>query len=429
MILQSIPRSEIKIPKPDPKFRTFDKEHAASIAESIREHGLLNPPLVRPIKHEEYKYEVVHGRQRTYAMGKILGWDEIPCYVDDAGRYADDREAEIAALIENIQHAPLTPAQYYASLARWKAAFEELHPNATGTGSHLREKLGRLADAAKAAAEEYVRAKAAADAAKETGDDQVIEEATKTEEAAKAKAEDTAKAVKSKETMKVKGQKSTFVDEAAKVTGKKRSQVYEDSRVSERLTPEQIEALTLKGITKAGLQDLARIPDPDARSKAVDLACSGLTLDEAILEACKGAKPVPKITGKAGKAAAKARPDTKVVEPSADSFPDDEWLSTYCKDVWGLIKKKSAFKRDALLYRHTYEARKKAQNAIKKALQACGGDGISPYYNVLYRFAFTKHPSEWKVCGTCSGTGKDKETGKECNTCKGSAFRTEVEYH
>jgi ParB-like chromosome segregation protein Spo0J len=426
MVQRSIPKDKIRIPKPDPRYRTFDKEHARALAESIMEHGLLHPPIVRPLPDDFF--EVVVGRHRTYAMGKILEWDEIPCSVDDQGRYKDDREAELAAIVENVQHAALSPAQYYASLARWKKVHDELHPNGGGSGSNLRERMAALEGPAKAAAEAYIRAKAEAIEAQESGDEAKIEEATRAEEEAKAKVEEIEKQKRDAPKHQAESKKATFADQAAKITGKKKSQMYADTTVAERLTPEQIEALMGRGIKKGGLMDLSRITDPKARNKAVNCILAGMSLEEGIMEAGKDVQPVPKAKGKKGRDAAKAAPDAKVEEASTKTLTDDEWLTKICGKIWSELKKKSQFKRDALLYRRTEELRTRFQKGVKKLLQESKSDGLSPYYNILYRAAFTRHPSLWKICGSCAGTGKDKETGENCKECRGAAFRTEVEY-
>jgi ParB-like chromosome segregation protein Spo0J len=426
MILRSIPKDKIRIPKPDSRYRTFDKEHARALAESIMENGLLHPPIVRPLADDFF--EVVVGRHRTYAMGKILEWDEIPCSVDDQGRYKDDREAEMAAIVENVQHAALSPAQLYASLARWKKIYDELHPDGGGSGSNLRERMAALEGPAKAAAEAYIRAKADALEAQVSGDEAKIEETTKAEEEAKAKVEDIEKQKRDATKHQAATKTETFAAQAAKITGKKKTQVYADTMVAERLTSEQIEALMGRGIKKGGLLDLARITDPKARNKAVNCILGGMTLEEGIMKAGEEAKPVPKAKGAKGKAAAKAAPDTKVEEASTKTLTDDEWLTTVVGKIWSELKKKSQFRRDALLYRRTEELRTKIQKGVKKLLQESKSDGLSPYYNILYRAAFTRHPSLWKICGKCAGTGKDKETGENCKDCRGAAFRTEVEY-
>lgn len=92
---------------------SFDEQSLDDLAASIREHGLLQPILVRPIA--EGKYEVIAGERRLRAC-KRAGLHQVPVIVRAAGAQTS---LELA-LIENLQRediGPLESARAYRQLA------------------------------------------------------------------------------------------------------------------------------------------------------------------------------------------------------------------------------------------------------------------------------------------------------------------------
>ena len=79
--------------------KTFSKEALDELAASIKEHGILQPILVR--KKEDH-YEIVAG-ERRYRAAAMAGLENIPCMVEDIS----DEVASVYALIENIQRKDL----------------------------------------------------------------------------------------------------------------------------------------------------------------------------------------------------------------------------------------------------------------------------------------------------------------------------------
>src|SRR5881296_1300404 len=80
---------------------TWHEETLAELAASIREHGVLQPILVRPAGED---YEIIAG-ERRWRASKLAGKDTIPAIVE---RFDDATALEIA-LIENLQREDLSP--------------------------------------------------------------------------------------------------------------------------------------------------------------------------------------------------------------------------------------------------------------------------------------------------------------------------------
>jgi len=81
----------------------FDERALKELALSIREHGVIQPIIVRKIGT---KYEIIAG-ERRYKASTIAGLTKIPAIV----RNLDDKESSKVALIENLQRKDLTPIE------------------------------------------------------------------------------------------------------------------------------------------------------------------------------------------------------------------------------------------------------------------------------------------------------------------------------
>ncbi|MEO8114493.1 MAG: ParB/RepB/Spo0J family partition protein [Phenylobacterium sp.] len=101
---------------PEQPRRYFSDTEIAELELSIRDKGVLQPILVRPLPKTPGEYEIVAGERRWRAAQKA-GLTSIPALVRELG---DDRAFEIA-LVENVQREDLNAmeeAQAYASLMR-----------------------------------------------------------------------------------------------------------------------------------------------------------------------------------------------------------------------------------------------------------------------------------------------------------------------
>lgn len=88
------------IPNADQPRKNFDPDKLRELAESIKEHGIVQPLVVRPTG--EGKHEIVVG-ERRWRAGKIAGCLEIPCII----KKLDKKAVTELALIENIQREDL----------------------------------------------------------------------------------------------------------------------------------------------------------------------------------------------------------------------------------------------------------------------------------------------------------------------------------
>jgi len=100
-----IPLDLIHLPEQQPR-RYFDPQKLEQLTESIKEHGILEPLLVRPHPDDKGKYELVAG-ERRYRSAKAAGLGEVPVVV----RQLNDQEALQVAIVENLQREDLNPIE------------------------------------------------------------------------------------------------------------------------------------------------------------------------------------------------------------------------------------------------------------------------------------------------------------------------------
>lgn len=96
--------------------KQFSEEAVTSLAESIREHGMLQPILVRP--YIDGQYQIVAG-ERRWRAARMLGLDEVPVIIKDIA----DVEAMQMALIENLQRENLNPIEEATGYKRLSEEF------------------------------------------------------------------------------------------------------------------------------------------------------------------------------------------------------------------------------------------------------------------------------------------------------------------
>ncbi|MCL2089131.1 MAG: ParB/RepB/Spo0J family partition protein [Oscillospiraceae bacterium] len=101
--LLTISTEEIEPNKAQPRKR-FDDEALAALADSIREHGVLQPIVVRPLPRGNY--QIVAGERRWRAC-RMLGISHIPVVIKEI----DDLVSAELALVENLQREDLSPIE------------------------------------------------------------------------------------------------------------------------------------------------------------------------------------------------------------------------------------------------------------------------------------------------------------------------------
>lgn len=84
--------------------RRFDGEAAATLAESVRTEGVLQPVIVRP--RPDGTYELVAG-ERRWRAARAAGAATVPAIVRETG----DRDALVLALVENVAREQLSPVE------------------------------------------------------------------------------------------------------------------------------------------------------------------------------------------------------------------------------------------------------------------------------------------------------------------------------
>ena len=119
----------------------FKDQALDELALSIKEHGVIQPIIVRPIVNN--KYEIIAG-ERRYKASTIAGKTTIPAIV----RVLDDKETSKQALLENIQRQDLTPIEeartYQTILSLDNITQEELAKTMGKSQSAISNKLRLL---------------------------------------------------------------------------------------------------------------------------------------------------------------------------------------------------------------------------------------------------------------------------------------------
>src|SRR5262245_32616270 len=101
-VRHSLPVARIQQNPHQPR-KAFDEDEIAHLSESIRNHGVLQPLVVRQVGEE---YQLIAGERRLRAAQKA-GLAEVPVHVVNF----NDQQVLEAALVENIQRSDLNPIE------------------------------------------------------------------------------------------------------------------------------------------------------------------------------------------------------------------------------------------------------------------------------------------------------------------------------
>ncbi len=108
--LQTLAIDRLRPGKYQPRTR-MDKTSLDELAASIREHGVMQPVLVRPV--DGSRFEIIAG-ERRWRAAQLAGLTEVPALV----KSVPDQSALALSLIENIQREDLNPLEQANGLAR-----------------------------------------------------------------------------------------------------------------------------------------------------------------------------------------------------------------------------------------------------------------------------------------------------------------------
>ncbi|MFS4424041.1 ParB/RepB/Spo0J family partition protein [Stutzerimonas stutzeri] len=114
--LQHLPLDLIQRGKYQPR-RDMDPQALEELAQSIRNHGVMQPIVVRPV--EGGRYEIIAG-ERRWRASQQAGLERVPALV----REVPDEAAIAMALIENIQREDLNPIEEAVALQRLQQEFQ-----------------------------------------------------------------------------------------------------------------------------------------------------------------------------------------------------------------------------------------------------------------------------------------------------------------
>lgn len=120
--------SEIEPNRSQPR-KNFSDEAISALADSIQEHGILQPILVRPLSTGGY--QIVAG-ERRWRAARMLGLDEVPVNIKELS----DMETMQIAIIENLQRENLNPVEE-------AAGYNELIENYGMTQDKVAKMVGR----------------------------------------------------------------------------------------------------------------------------------------------------------------------------------------------------------------------------------------------------------------------------------------------
>ncbi len=128
-------------PNPAQPRREFETEALLALSESIRRHGILQPPVVRRIAPD--LYELIAGERRLRAA-LLAGMTSIPCLV----RAGDDHESAELAIIENLQRRDLDMFEEAYAIAtlceKYRLTQEQVGQKLSVSQSYVANKLRLL---------------------------------------------------------------------------------------------------------------------------------------------------------------------------------------------------------------------------------------------------------------------------------------------
>ncbi len=136
------PRGQRKVPieflKPNPRNprRTFSDAELAELTDSVKQHGVIQPIVARPVRGTQDRFEIIAG-ERRWRAAQAAGLHEVPIVPVDVS----DSDALEIAIIENVQREDLNPMEeaqgYHALAGEFKRSQEEIAKIVGKSRSHV----------------------------------------------------------------------------------------------------------------------------------------------------------------------------------------------------------------------------------------------------------------------------------------------------
>ena len=136
----TLPVKALQAGKYQPRTR-MDEGPLNELADSIREQGLLQAILVRPISDGKsgVTHEIIAG-ERRFRAAQLVGLTEVPVLIKEV----DDKAAAAMALIENMQREDLNPLEEAQGIQRLINEFNFTHEQAAGSVGRSRSAVSNL---------------------------------------------------------------------------------------------------------------------------------------------------------------------------------------------------------------------------------------------------------------------------------------------
>ncbi|HEY2881324.1 MAG TPA: ParB/RepB/Spo0J family partition protein [Pirellulales bacterium] len=116
--------------------QNFEESEIDALAQSIRDHGLIQPIVVRPMNG---RYQLIAGERRLRAATKA-GWAEVPVQI----READDRQVAEIAIVENLQRKDLNALEKATSFQQYLNTYQCTQEELAGRLSIDRSTIANL---------------------------------------------------------------------------------------------------------------------------------------------------------------------------------------------------------------------------------------------------------------------------------------------
>ena len=136
------PRAQRRVPieflKPNPRNprRSFSDAELGELSDSIKQHGVIQPIVVRPVKGAADRYEIIAG-ERRWRASQLAGLHEVPIVPIDVS----DSDALEIMIIENVQREDLNPMEealgYHALANEFKRGQDEIAKVVGKSRSHV----------------------------------------------------------------------------------------------------------------------------------------------------------------------------------------------------------------------------------------------------------------------------------------------------